>query len=542
MPFRPEYPGEYPTLGWDVLEWMTEHLAQPDRMEYEPFVPTEEQAQFVLQFYRLDPETGRRLYRRALWSRPKGHGKSPLLAGFAIAEALADVVPDGWDANGRPVGRPWASIRTPLVQLAAVSEKQTRNSWGPLLEMMREGPLVDAYPGIYPMETFVALPKGRIEFVTSSSTSLEGNRPIFACLDQTEEWKESNGGRRMAETLRRNLGKTDGTSIESPNAFEPGAGSVAEESAKYAELIEQGKVRDRGFLLDHREAPADVDMTDRDSLMRGLAVAYGDSADVNGGWVNLDRIVSEIWDPSTDTQNARRYYLNQITHAADAFVTYPEWEGTKDPREVKPNQIITLGFDGSRGRARGKPDATALIACRVPDGYLFELGVWEAPDGPGQETWEPPLPAIEAAIADAFARYKVVGFYADPARDWRSYVNRWEARYGRRVKVRVSANHPFEWWMTGGRSFTNQRAIEQFSGAVRNGDLAHDGSFRLTQHMLNARRRIQGSHLKLAKKHDYSSDKIDAAVAAVLAWQARLDALSKGIGTRRVSGVIKRAR
>jgi hypothetical protein len=31
----------------------------------------------------------------------------------------------------------------------------------------------------------------------------------------------------------------------------------------------------------------------------------------------------------------------------------------------------------------------------------------------------------------------------------------------------------------------------------------------------------------LAKENDYSSNKIDAAVAAVLAYQARLDALSR---------------
>src|SRR5690606_2902526 len=104
--------------------------------------------------------------------------------------------------------RPWADVRTPWLQLAAVSEDQTRNAWAPLLEMLREGPVLDAYRGVEPLDTFVNLPSGRIEFVTSSAPSREGNRPIWCVLDQTEEWRPSNGGVRLAATLRRNLGKT----------------------------------------------------------------------------------------------------------------------------------------------------------------------------------------------------------------------------------------------------------------------------------------------------------------------------------------------
>jgi phage terminase large subunit-like protein len=83
--------------------------------------------------------------------------------------------------------------------------------------------------------------------------------------------------------------------------------------------------------------------------------------------------------------------------------------------------------------------------------------------------------------------------------------------------------------MTGGRSGLIQRAIEQLEGAIRNGDMTHDGSSALTRHVLNARRRLRSGKLTLQKEHDYSIKKIDAAVAAVLAWQARLDAIAAGI-------------
>lgn len=543
MPWRPSYPGERPTLGWEVLAWIESNLAAPDRTEYEPLILTKEQAAFILAFYEINPVTGKRRYRRAVYSRPKGAGKSPLMSAICAAEGLGPVVPDGWDADGQPVGRPWSDIRTPWVQIAATSEDQTKNAWAPLLEMLREGPVMDAYPGLDPMDTFVALPKGRIEFVTAAATSREGNRPVHICCDQTESWTPANGGVRLAATLRRNLGKTGGSSIEAPNAYVPGEESVAEASAQYLQQILEGKAKDEGLLYDHREWPPETDMSDRESLFNGLAYAYGDSADLpdgcriheppceRRGWVDLDRIIAEVYDPDTTPESARQYYGNQVTHATDSWLTQPEWAACTDASKVVADgERITLGFDGSKHRERGVTDATALIGCRVSDGHLFEVAVWEQPDGPAGRDWWVPVPEVEAAIRSAFQRYRVVGFYADPAADWRSYVADWEYTYGRRLKVRASQQHPIEWWMN--RSNLVVRALEQLHAAIVNADLTHDGSFALTRHMLNARRRPSRSGLTIAKEHPSSRRKIDAAIAAMLAWQARVDAVSKGLGRR----------
>lgn len=74
MPWRPSELGERPTLGWGVLEWLTENLCRPETQEYEAFIPTQEQADFVIQFYELDPLTGSRKVRRGVISRPRGWG------------------------------------------------------------------------------------------------------------------------------------------------------------------------------------------------------------------------------------------------------------------------------------------------------------------------------------------------------------------------------------------------------------------------------------------------------------------------------------
>lgn len=544
MPWRgPEYPGELPSLGYYVLEWMAEYLIVPDGPAAgEPLELTREQAQFVLDLYALDPTfegpairgralvNGRRV-RRAVLSRPKGHGKSPLLAGLCMVEALGDVVLDGWDADGEPVGRAWTSLGFKAkVQIVAVSEDQTANTWDPLLDMARHGPVYDAYD-IEPLDTFVNVPRGKIEYTTSSAVSREGFRPVFAAMDQTESWIPSLGGPKLASGIRRNIAKVGGCSVEAPNAFVPGEDSVAEKSHAAARAQAAGKLKgeDGGILLDHREAPPETDPSDRASLMAGLVYAYGDSADVNGGWLNLNRIVQEYWDPDTDPQDARRFYLNQITHATDSWLSQPELKAREAPgKQLEYGDRITLGFDGSRARARGVTDATALVACRVSDGHLVALGVWEQPDGPPGRKWQVPVTEVLAAVREAFDLYEVVGFYADPAK-WEGHVTRWEADYGPDLEVKSTRDHPIEWWMTGGRSMKIVRATERLHNALIDGEITYDGSYALTRHFLNARRRESTVGVQIAKEHPTSPRKIDAAVAAILAFEARSDAVAKGL-------------
>lgn len=535
MPWCPSEPDERPTLGWLVLDWISEFLAAPDRSEYEPYLPTPEQARFILRFYELDPATGRRRYRRAVLSRPKGWGKSPLVAAVACAEALGPVVPAGWDATGQPVGQPWSDLRTPWVSLAATSEEQTANAALPLLEMLRQGPVMDSYPGLEPLATFVNLPRGRIDFVTAAATSREGARPVFCGLDQTESWLPANGGVRLAATIRRNLAKTGGSSIETPNAYRPGENTVAEESAEYAHRISEGRARDDGLLYDHREAPADTDLLERNSLLAGLMYAYGDSAAPAGGWVDLDRIVAEIWDPATDPQDARAYYLGQITHASDAWVAAQQWDTCAAVlTTLADRDLVTLGFDGSVSE-----DATALVACRVLDGHLELLRCDERPED-ATAGWQVDQAAMDAAVAAAFDRFDVVAFYADPPH-WRDFIDKWTTEFGARLRVKASVRHPIEWWTN--RPTAMVATLKRFHDAVAearraldgrlDARLTHGGDSQLRRHVLNARRRVSRAGIQVAKEYPGSSRKIDAAMAAVLAYEARGDAVAAGFARPR---------
>lgn len=551
--WRPNGRDAFPSLGRHVAKQMMKLLATPDddADDPRPLRLTREQFEFLLRLYELDPVTGARVKHRAVLSRPRGWGKSPFLAAIAIAEALFDVVFDHWDEDGQPVGKPWSKVRTPLVLVTAVNEDQTGNTWTPLQEMLRNGPIADdpEYAGIEVFDSFVNLPRGKIEVRTSSARAVKGARAVCAIMDQTEEWVASNGGPNFAQKLRNNATKLGGVTIESPNAYTPGEESVAEESAKYWFAILEGKAKSKSILYDHREAPPETDPAEMDSLVAGLRVAYGDSSDhADGcvihstpcppGWAPIHRIALDFWDTANDPQVMRADFLNQITQAGDAWLAQPELAAIKrDDIEVGRSEPITLGFDGSRGRKKRKADATALIGCRVSDGHLFKIGVWEPPESAESKDWRVPELEVEAAIDEAFRKYNVVGFFADPSM-WDGHVAQWEAKYARRLKVNASSrDKPIAFNV---RQISKIVAgFESLHAAIVNGECSYDGSYVMTRHFLNARRQSVRSGIVLRKPNDNYLAKIDAAYASMLAFAARLEAVGKGIGLAR-GGVPRR--
>lgn len=542
MPWKPlDESDAFPTLGYDVADWMTQFLLAPDTDELVPFVPTQEQIDFLVAFYEIDPDTRRRVRTRGVLSRPRGWGKSPIVAAISAVEAMGPVLCDGWDAYGQPVGVPWSTRRTPLVQIAAATDDQTANTWVPLREMLLGSPAEEAYD-LEVMDSFIGLRRGRIEKRTSSATSVKGSRGVFAVMDQTETWLPGNGGQRLAQTLRNNATKTGGTTIETPNAFTVGERSVAESTARFAELVDAGKVKPeaaRALLYDHRGAPLDTDISDRDSLVHGLRIAYGDaSADPRGcaihepacspGWVDIQRIADDFWNTDNDPAQMCGDYLNQITSASDAWLTMPELRAIEDhDKTITSTEPITLGFDGSEGRKIGIADATVLIGYSVTQRHLFVLDIWSQPDGPKGEGWRPPRLEIEQKVRETFEKFNVVGFYADASAGWAGDVKSWEARYAPRLKAKISTNEPIRYPQR--NVSATCEAFAQLLSAIRQGQVTYDGNPTFTAHMLNTRKSPRHAGYVLTKPaddQDYS--KIDAAWGAMFAYRAGLDAVGKG--------------
>jgi hypothetical protein len=536
------FPEENRTLGWEILWWQQEYLQQPDGPDAgDAWRYTDEQLKFLLWWYAID-ERGRFVYRRGNLRRMKGWGKDPVCASLACTEFVGPCRFGGWRANGDPVAIPHTS---PWVQIAAVSKDQTKNTMT-LFPGMMSRKLIDEYRVDLGKEIIHSGAGGRIESVTSSPRSLEGARPSLVVMNETHHWLEVDEGHEMARAVARNLAKSrDGSarSLAITNAHDPGMDSVAEWDWDAYQAIAQGRSKATGFLYDSLEAPADTELAvidppddpielqkahdrARESLRHGLICARGDSV-----WLDVDRLIEEIYDPTTAPSMSRRFYLNQLIASEDAWLAPHEWNACVDAtKSIADGEMVCLGFDGSV-----KEDSTALVACRVEDGHLELLGCWEKPDK--QDNWQVDRVAVDARVAQAMNRYRVIGFYADPAL-WADYLDKWSAEFGLRMQVKATAARPLEWWTNRPKAMVD--ALQRFHDAVVTGavkdatkNLTHSGDSVLTQHVLNARNREGRSGLTISKDRPGSSRKIDAAMAAVLAYECRGDAVAKGFARER---------
>jgi hypothetical protein len=518
MPWRgPEVEGEFPTLGYEVGEWIEAHCVIPDGYRQgEPYRLTDEMWNFLLHFYRLYPHaapwpspdnlrfTGAQLRRSQKW------GKDPFGAAMIWAEALGPTRFDGWNAAGDPVGSPYP---TPLIVCLGTSEEQTDNTWRPFVAMGQLGPLGDM-TGLDIGLTRCVLPGGgKVEPVTTSAKARLGAPLTFLTITESHLFTLQGGYRKVAGAVKRNVAGMDGRWLELTNAWDPTEGSEAQ--------ITNDNPDDR-VLVDSVESCRVEDLNNDDELYAELLRQYGDSALERGGWVNIrGRIMHEVRSPRHMEADRRRFFLNEIVVGESVFVDPIKWDALAGPEELRAGEKIALGFDGAKVR-----DATSLIAARMSDGKLFHLRTWERPDN--VVSWKVPSEEVNATVEDAFEAYDVTLLFADPYR-WQDYLDAWSGRWPKQI-VEFPTNVEMRM----------DKAIERFTTAFAAGQLTHDGDEILTKHCKNAvlvkgaRKKPRpgeeeelGQHyLKMAKRG--TGQLIDAAVAAVLAYHARGQAIEDG--------------
>ena len=99
----------------------------------------------------------------------------------------------------------------------------------------------------------------------------------------------------------------------------------------------------------------------------------GDSVWLDAG----GRIRKSILNPLNSPSESRRKWYNQVTAAEDAWTEPNEFDPLKDEEiVVEPGEEIAMFLDCSKSE-----DATALMACRLRDMYVQELGCWSKPKG-----------------------------------------------------------------------------------------------------------------------------------------------------------------
>lgn len=559
MPWKgPDQPGEFPSLGYVLTDWIEAHCVVPDGFNIgDPFVLSDEQYQFLVNHYRLKPDiefdpvapllAQAFHYRRSQLVRAQKWGKNPLVAAMICGESVGPVLFAGWadggeswdcrDHNcdcgwvyeyepGEPMGMPWP---TPLIQITATSEEQTDNTYAALRPMIDRGPLAQVIPKTG--EQFIRLPGGgRIDTVTSSATSRLGQRVTFVPQDETGLWTAENKMRRVAETQRRGLAGMGGRAVETTNPWDPAEGSVAQRTFESAAT---------DVYRDYRLPPTHLSYRNKRDRRKIHQFNYAGSP-----WVDIDAIEAEAAElMETDPAQAERFFGNRIQAAEDAAFDLDRWNapvlredetpepgklyGLCDPlRVVDSGSLITVGVDGARF-----DDALGIIATDVFSGHQWPLevpgvdhsSIWTRPEN-ADDDYEHPADEADAAMIEAFNRFDVWRVYCDP--QWIDHLmDRWSGRWGDKIVG----------WTTH-RPKPMAYALRAYKSAMTGGDLTHDGDSTFAAHIGHARRRkapgVYDENRRpmwtVGKASPGSPLKIDAAVAGCLSWEARGDALAAG--------------
>lgn len=517
----PEYEGEFPTLGYVVADFIQAHCVIPDRaVRGQPFLLSDEQLEDLLWQFRLWPDAvydvdrpaAPFVYNGALIVRAQKWGKAPYSSSRICAQAIGPVLFDGWDAYGEPVGRPWT---TPHIQVAAVAEDQTANIWRALRPMIEEGPLAELIPDTG-LDRMNLRGGGIIERVSSNALTRLGARLTYLEVDQPESMTKTNGGDKLWDTLLRNCAGMGGRWAATGNAHDPAERSVQQ-------VLIESKLDD--VYINYPEPPKGSWKNKRDRR-RILRHSYKGSP-----WVDVDRVEADCdrLAAKGEAAQAERFFGNRVASGADKAFDIELYKTLAAEVALEPGRLSTLGFDGSLTQ-----DVTGLVATDVELGFQFVVNYWRRPPELDEDDeWTVPIEEVDEAVDWAFAELNVWRLNGDPPH-YQSDLNRWAGKYGDDKVIR--------WW-------TNNRpkmahALRDFRTDMRPGVMSHGpggpaglaGHEALLEHVANAVKRPtnirdeeDGTFLWLIGKPGAKSPlKIDLAMAAVLSWIARGDAIRDG--------------
>jgi phage terminase large subunit-like protein len=514
-----------PTLGPQVCDFIESNMVRgPGDLRGQPVVLDDEWRALIFRIYEIYPRghsnAGRRRFKRVGLSLPKGVSKTETAAMIAICELHpeAPVRCVGFTKHGEPIGGP---VTDPYIPLVATSQEQSDELCFTAMRTILEGsPLRDDFD--VGLERILRKKgDGKAEALSSNPNSRDGARTTFSVMDESHRLTLPR--QLQAHTVMlTNIPKrkiADGWMLEVTTAPEPGAGSVAEKTMEYARAVDEGRASDTSLFFFHRQASPEHDLATRDGRRAAVIEASGAAA----AWRDIDAIVALWDDPGADHAYLERVYCNRLVKGATQAFNVEAFKELKSAHAVAAGAQIVIGFDGAQFH-----DSTGLVCTEIATGHQWVGGVWERPTSwPRDKEWKVPADEVDARVREIFETYDVWRMYADPPY-WQSWVSKWVGEFGE--------DRVIEWWTNRRRQMA--AALENFSTGIAEGAFSHDGDARYLRHIGNSRRADlpqlddQGRPLWLIQKdRPDSPHKIDLAMAGVLSYEARTDALAAGLLT-----------
>lgn len=435
------------------------------------------QKQLLLHLYARDENNGL-LAQTALIGMPRKNGKSALSsAAIGLYSLIAE------DVMGGEV-------------IAVAAEKdQARIVFGEAKRMVENSELSDLVT-VYKDSLFVPSTNSVFKVVSAEAYSKEGLNPSRVIMDELHAHKnrELFDVFSLAMGNRGKIAQLVAITTAGVKSDMTGQDSIAYELYQYGQKVARGEILDPAFFMAWWEAPQDSDHR----IPENWRIANPGFDDI----VSAEDFVSAV--RRTPEAEFRTKRLNQWVSSQISWLPTGTWDELTDLQELDPEAEYMVGFDGSFSG-----DTTVLVGCTIPkddeNPYVFLIKAWEKDDRIHDDSWRVEIQEVENMIADFCGRYKVREVACDPFR--------WQ----RSMEVLAEKGIPIvEYPSTSARRMVTSCA--KFYDAVLDKKLAHDGNPLLTRHLSNAVVKSDNLGVRIVKENRASSRRIDAAVAAVIAF------------------------
>lgn len=429
------------------------------------------QTTLINDLFALRPD-GKRQHRRALIGMPRKNGKSTLAAGISLFGLVAD-------------GEPGAEV-----YCVAASRQQARIVFDTCRQMVEMDPVLSQHVKVYRSHLEVAA-TGSIMRVLSSDAGLqEGLNPHIVVVDELHAhpsdamWNVMTlGSGTRANPLIAAI-TTAGVRTD-----RHGYDTIAYRLYQYGKKLESGEITDDAFFFRWWEAPDTIDWKSVEAIQIANP-AYEDYLNAE------DFDVSRRTTPEIEYRIKR---LNQWVSSKTIWLPDGSFAACEDQTlELPPPETeIIIGFDGSYSR-----DATAVV-CSTLDGHLWIEGLWEKPTA--DPDWRVPIDEVMATIRNACMKWRAVEVASDPY------------RYEHQLQELEDEGYPILRFPTGSVS-RMVPACGAFYDAVVNKQIRYNNQPALARHIENCVVRMDKGGPRITKESHSSERKIDAAVAAVIAY------------------------
>lgn len=435
------------------------------------------QEHLLLNAFAADGEGFR--HKAILTGVPRKNGKSALASGVAL-----------WSLLTGPKGGE--------VYSCAADKDQARIVFGEAKKMLTNEPELEEMAKIYRDAIEIPSTGSVYRVLSAEAFTKEGLSPTMVIFDElhAQPDRELFDVMQLAQGARGNLATMFCITTAGQKSDNTGKDSIAYSLYQYGQRVARGEIEDPSFFMAWYEAPAEADHRLEDTWQ----VANPGYGDLNSA---EDFKSTVLRTPEAEFRTKR---CNQWVSSNLTWLPTGSWDLLGAEREITPDDELIIGFDGSFSG-----DTTVLVGCTIPKDeelpHLFLIKAWEK--GPDDDnSWRVNITDVENEIISFCQQFpKVREIACDPYR-WQRTMAFLQEERGLPI-VEFPSTSPARM----------VKATARFFDGVMEGKMTHSGDPLLARHLDNCVLKIDNIGPRIVKENRNSNRRIDAAVAAVIAYE-----------------------